>query len=84
MFPKTLDEGLEMDPTQPIAVQHLSEPFRNAYTLTFSPLKDLDYKDPYSENCIVFLGFQSCIENDKSKIDFGVNVLYKMSVINVR
>ena len=46
--------------------------------------KDLDYKDPYSENCIVFLGFQSCIENDKSKIDFGVNVLYKMSVINVR
>ena len=41
---------------------HLSEPFRNAYTLTSSPLKDLDYKDPYSEIDIVFLGFHSCIE----------------------
>ena len=62
MFPETLDEGPEMDPTQPTAVQRLSEPFRNAYTLTFSPLKDLDYKDPYSEIDIVFLGFHSCIE----------------------
>ena len=38
-------------------------------------IKDLDYKDSYSEICIVFLGFQSCIEKDKSRIDFGVDVL---------
>ena len=45
--------------------------------------KDLDYKDPYSEIDIVFLGFQSCIEKDKSRIDFGVDVLcseYKSAV----